>query len=83
MARWTGCFGSRKRERGARPRCEGPISEGEPVHGSPTSSVAAEWQLSGLPPGAPPASGQQPSGLVIHARRAGDVAPMPQPNSAA
>ena len=90
MARWTGCLGSRKRDRGERPRFDGPTSGGdEPplsVRPAPTATVATvatEWQPSEFPPDAGPTGPQQPSGLVIHARRAGDFAPVPQPNSAA
>lgn len=47
MARWTGCFGSRRQDQGARPGCDAPASAGEPV-------FAAEWQLSGGNAGACP-----------------------------
>lgn len=52
MARWTECLGSRKRDRGARPRSDRPTSGGEPGLGgppAPTASVATEWQPSGFP----------------------------------
>ena len=81
MARWTGCLGSRRRDHGERLASSGPTTGGEPGLGDPPAaplSVTAKWQVSGFPPAAP-----HPTGLVIRARRAGDVSPMPQPDSAA
>jgi hypothetical protein len=86
MARWSGWLGSRKRCRDARQWRDGRTCRGAPVHtGSPapTTSVVPAWQLSGSPAEAGLTDSGQPSGLVIHARRAGEVATMPQPNSAA
>jgi hypothetical protein len=86
MARWTGWLGSGERGRGGRPWREGRTSRGAPVYGdllAPTTPMASEWQLSGSPPEAGPSDAQQASGLVIHARRVGEVAAMPQPDSAA
>lgn len=63
MARWTECLGSRKWDRGARPRSDLPTSGGEPGLGgppAPTASVATEWQLSGLPRDPGPSDAQQP-----------------------
>ncbi len=81
MTRWTGCLGSRRRDHGERLPSSGSTTGSEPGLGDTPAaplSVTATWQVSGFPPAAP-----QPTGLVIRARHAGDVSPMPQPDSAA
>lgn len=70
MARWMGCFGSRKQDRGATPRSFGPTSAGEP-------GWAAEWQLSRFPPDAGPVDAQRPSGLVRSSQPATAGPPSP------
>jgi hypothetical protein len=84
MARWTGCLGSRRRDHGERLRFN--ATGGDPGLGGPPAapaSVTSERQASGFPPDARPAGAPQATVLVIRARRAGDVSPMSQPDSAA
>ena len=86
MAGFAGFFGSRKRERAVATPANGPTPRGESVlgaSGAPMDAVASDWLMSGLAPDGG-ATGSHPSSeLVIHARRAGEIAPTPQPSSAA
>jgi hypothetical protein len=86
MAGRSGFSGLRRRDRTAGPRSDWPTSGGQPVPGTPggpTTAVSSEWQWSGSLPGAGLTGAQHTSGVVIHARRAGDVDPMPQPSFSA
>lgn len=67
MAGSAGLFGSRKRGRAVAP-------------GPPLDAVASDSLMSGLAPGGGAIGSHPSSELVIYARRAGEIAPMPQPN---
>jgi hypothetical protein len=77
MAGWR-FLGFRGRHGRAGSRSEGP---GAPS--IPTAAMAGEWQWSRSSPDTAPTGGQDATGVVIHARRAGDASPVPPPGFAA
>jgi len=86
MAGFARFLGSRKPERGAGAPSGGPTARGKPVPGgpgAPTAAAPSDSPVRGLAPGAGTTDGQDPPGLVIHARRVDDVGPAPRPSSAA
>ena len=82
MAGFAGFYGSRKRKRARAAPADGPSPRLEAVPTFPAPTPCGSL-VSGLAPAVEATAEHQPAVLVIRARRARDLAPAPQPSSAA